>query len=421
MCTRPVETPAAGGDRPAFDVERIRRDFPILAQAINGRRLVYLDNAATTHKPAVVLDAVRRYYELDNANVHRGAHALSRRATDAYERARRVVQRFLGAGSTAEIVFTRGATESINLVAQSCGRTRLQAGDEVVITALEHHSNIVPWQMVCEQTGARLRVAPINDAGEVIVDEFERLLGPRTRLVSIAHISNALGTINPVRAMIESAHRQGACVVVDGAQAVAHLRVDVRELDCDFYAFSGHKVFAPTGIGVLYGKQALLEAIPPYQGGGEMISSVTFEQTTFNAPPSKFEAGTPHVSGAVGLGAALAYVQEVGLDAAAAYEGDLLRHAVSALSDIPRVRLIGMPAARACVLSFVIEGVDAHDIGAVLDGEGIAIRTGHHCAEPLMRRLGLPATARASLAFYNTREEIDAFVAGVRRVIELFG
>jgi len=404
----------------AYDPQKIRANFPILYQQVNGKPLVYLDNAATTQKPRAVIDAITRYYEADNANIHRGVHYLSQHATQRYENSRETVRRFLNAAEPSEIVFVRGATEGINLIAQTLGRTRVRAGDEVLITAMEHHSNIVPWQILCEEKGAMLRVAPINDAGELILDEFARLLGPRTKIVAVPHVSNALGTINPLRQMVELAHRHNAVVVVDGAQAVPHLAVDVRALDCDFYVFSGHKLYGPTGIGVLYGKSALLNAMPPYQGGGDMILSVTFEKTTYNKIPHKFEAGTPDVSGVIGLAAAINYVNELGLDRIGAHERDLLRQATESLSTIPGIRLIGTAKEKASVLSFVMDGIHPHDIGTILDQEGIAIRTGHHCAQPVMERFGIPATARASFAFYNTREEVNALVKGTDRVREVF-
>jgi cysteine desulfurase/selenocysteine lyase len=403
-----------------LDVDRLREDFPILKQEVHGRPLVYLDNAATAQKPRAVIDAVSRFYETENSNVHRGVHSLSERATHDYEESRVQVKRFLNAADAHEVIFVRGATEGINLVAQTYGRIHVGPGDEVLITAMEHHSNIVPWQMLCEEKGARLKVAPINDAGELMVEEFEALLGPRTKLVSVVHVSNALGTVNPVRPIIALAHRRGVPVLLDAAQAVPHLSVDVRELDCDFLVFSGHKLYGPTGIGILYGKAALLDAVPPYQGGGDMISSVTFEKTVYNSLPYKFEAGTPDVAGAIGLGAAIDYLQAVGLDAVAAYEHDLLTYATDALAAIPGLRLIGTARERAGAVSFVLEGVHPHDIGTILDQEGIAIRTGHHCAQPVMQRFGVPATARASLALYNTREEIDALVAGLHKVKEVF-
>jgi cysteine desulfurase / selenocysteine lyase len=405
----------------ALDVERIRKDFPILHQEVHGRPLVYLDSAATSQKPQVVLDALADYYARDNANVHRGVHQLSERATDAYEGARARIQRFLNAAHPREIVFVRGTTEGINLVAQTYGRRMVGPGDEVIITALEHHSNIVPWQMLCEETGATLRVVPIDDAGEVDVDAYEQLLGERTRLVAVAHVSNALGTIVPVKRMIEAAHRRGIAVLVDGAQAAPHLRVDVRDLDCDFYTFSGHKTYGPTGIGVLYGKTTLLEAMPPYQGGGDMIKSVSFEKTVYNDLPYKFEAGTPNIAGAIGLGVALEYLDGLGLDRVAAHEHALLVHGTERLTALAGLRLVGTAREKASVLSFLVDGVHAHDVGSILDREGIAVRTGHHCAMPVMTRFGIAATARASLAVYNTREDIDALVEGLAKVREILG
>ena len=403
-----------------LDIQRIRSDFPILGTRVRGRPLVYLDNAATTQKPTVVIERLVEYYTHENANIHRGVHALSERATSAFEGARDTVRGFLNAASPHEIIFTRGATESINLVASSLGRKLLRPRDEVLITAMEHHSNIVPWQLICEATGAHLRVAPINDQGEVIWERFEEMLGPATRIVSVVHVSNSLGTVNPVRRMVQAGHSAGAVVLVDGAQAVSHMPVDVRDLGCDFYVFSGHKVFGPTGIGVLYGKEALLDAMPPYQGGGDMIRSVTFEKTLFNALPYKFEAGTPHIAGAIGLAAAIDYVEAIGRDNIAQYEHDLLEYATHLLEEIPEVQIIGKAAHKAAVLSFIIDGVHPHDVGTILDDEGIAIRTGHHCTQPVMDRYGIPATARASFALYNTREEVDALAAGVRKVIEVF-
>ena len=400
--------------------ERLRQDFPALRQKVRGKPLVYLDNAATSQKPQVVIDTIARYYLSENSNVHRGVHFLSDLATQAYEGARIRVRQFLNAAHDREIIFTRGTTDSINLVAHSLGRSRLRAGDEILISAMEHHSNIVPWQMVCEEKGARLRVIPINDAGELILEEYERLLSDRTKLVSVVYVSNALGTINPVRQIIALAHRRGIPVLLDGAQAAPHLRVDVQELDCDFFAFSGHKLFGPTGTGILYGKADLLETMPPYQGGGDMISAVTFEKTIYNSLPYKFEAGTPHIAGAIGLGAAIDYVQRIGLDRIAAYEHDLLAYGTGLLSAIPGLRIIGTAREKAGVLSFVLEGIHAHDVGTILDHEGIAIRAGHHCAMPVMKRFGVPATARASLAFYNTREELEALAKGLHKVIEVF-
>jgi cysteine desulfurase/selenocysteine lyase len=419
--TPELNLPVPGPDaHPAFDVGRIRADFPLLRQQIHGKPLVYLDNAATSQKPQAVIETLTRYYAEENSNVHRGVHRLSERATEAHEAARANVRRFLNAADTREIIFVRGATEGINLVAQSYGRASITAGDEIIISWMEHHSNIVPWQMLCEEKGAVLRVIPINEDGEVLLDEYERLLNPRTKFVALVHVSNALGTINPVKQMIEMAHRQRVPVLLDGAQAVAHLPVDVQELDCDFYVFSGHKVLGPTGIGILYGKADFLEGMPPYQGGGDMILSVTFEKTRYNTLPYKFEAGTPHIAGVVGLGAALDYLRGIGLDRIAAYEQALLAYGTDVLSAIPGLRLIGTAKEKAGVLSFVVEGIHAHDIGTILDQEGIAIRAGHHCAMPVMQRFGVPATARASLAFYNTRGELDALGQAIGKAIELF-
>ncbi len=403
-----------------FDVQRVRRDFPILRQKVHGKPLVYLDNAATSQKPEVVIETLNRYYSAENSNIHRGVHLLSEQATKDYEEARIKVKEFINASDTREVVFVRGTTEAINLVAQSYGRTFIQKGDEIVISAMEHHSNIVPWQILCEQVGAILRVIPINHEGELLLDEYKSLLSDRTRLVSVTHVSNALGTINPIREVVDEAHRRNIPVLVDGAQAVPHMKVDVRDLGCDFYAFSGHKLFGPTGIGVLYGKAKLLEAMPPYQGGGDMISLVTFEKTHYNVLPYKFEAGTPHVAGVIGMGAAIDYVSGLGLDAVEAYESQLLSYATEAVSSVPGLRLVGTAKRRAGVLSFVLDKVHAHDIGTILDQEGIAIRTGHHCAMPVMQRFGVPATARASLAFYNTQEEVDALVRAIHKVIEVF-
>ena len=406
--------------RVPFSVQRVRQDFPILKQRFYGKPLVYLDSAASSQKPRAVIDAISRFYSEDYANIHRGLHALSERATQAYEGARDTVRRFLNAPSEQEIVFVRGTTEAINLVAQSYARPRLQPGDEILISAMEHHSNIVPWQIVCAERGARLRIVPITDAGELRLDVYEELLGPRTKLVAITHVSNVLGTINPIREIINLAHQRQIAVLVDGAQAVPHLAVDVQSLDCDFYAFSGHKLYGPSGIGVLFGKAALLEAMPPYQGGGDMISSVTFENTTYNRLPYKFEAGTPHIAGAVGLGAAIEYVTAIGLETIAAYEHELLAEATARLAAMPEVRLIGTAQEKTGVLSFVMEGIHPHDIGTVLDREGIAIRAGHHCAQPVMQRFGISATARASFGLYNTQAEIDALVAGIHKVLEVF-
>jgi cysteine desulfurase/selenocysteine lyase len=403
-----------------LDVARIREDFPILKQKVHGKLLVYLDNAATSQKPQAVIDSEVELYSEYFSNVHRGVHLLSQRSTDAYEKAREKVQNFLNARSSAEIIFTRGTTEGINLVAQTYGQQHVQAGDEILISEMEHHSNIVPWQMLCAQKGAILKVIPINDEGEILLDEYEKLLSERTRLVGIVHLSNALGTVNPVQQMIEMAHQRGIPVLVDGAQAVPHIPVDVQALDCDFYVFSGHKLFGPTGIGVLYGKKELLETMPPYQGGGDMILSVSFEKTEYNVLPFRFEAGTPHIAGAIALGAAIDYVQVIGLDKIATYEDKLLAHATEAIAEIPGIRLIGTARNKASVLSFLIEGVHPNDIGTILDREGIAIRAGHHCAQPVMERFGVPATARASFAFYNTLEEVDALVASIRKVQEVF-
>jgi cysteine desulfurase/selenocysteine lyase len=403
-----------------LDIAKIRSDFPILAERINGKPLVYLDNAATSQKPRVVLDAIAKYYEHMNANIHRGVHTLSVRATEAHDAARLIVKQFINAADTREIIFVRGATEAINLVAQTYGRKHVGAGDEVLITAMEHHSNIVPWQILCEEKGAHLKVAPIDDRGELLLDEFAKLIGPRTKIVAVTQVSNALGTVLPLREMIELAHRSGVPVLVDGAQAVPHFAVDVQALDCDFYAFSGHKVYGPTGIGVLYGKRALLEAMPPYQGGGDMIRSVTFEKTTYNDLPWKFEAGTPDIAGAIALGAALEYITGLGMDNIAAHENDLLVYATEAVGAIPGVQLIGTASERVGVVSFVLDGVHPHDLGTILDREGIAIRTGHHCAQPVMERFGIPATARASFAVYNTKAEVDALVAGIRTAREVF-
>ncbi|HZL84959.1 MAG TPA: cysteine desulfurase [Candidatus Krumholzibacteria bacterium] len=403
-----------------YDVDRIRADFPLLELQVRGKPLVYLDNAATTQKPRQVIDALSRYYSAGNANIHRGVHYLSEQATAAYEAVRAQAAAFVGAADPAEIVFVRGTTEAINLVAQSYGRSTLAPGDEIVLTTLEHHSNIVPWQMLCEQTGAVLRVAPIDDTGTVILEAYEQLLGPRTRIVAFAHVSNALGTVNPVREMVRLAKEHGAIVLVDGAQAAAHTRIDVRALGCDFYTVSGHKVFGPTGTGFLYGKRALLEAMPPYQGGGDMIASVSFEKTTYNHLPHKFEAGTPHISGVIGLGAAMTYMQEVGMELVAGHEEDLRQYATEQVGALAGVRLIGTARHKAAVVGFVVDGVHAHDVGTILDQEGVAVRAGHHCAQPVMERFGVPATVRASFALYNTRREVDVLVQALRRVQEIF-
>ena len=411
-----VTTEIAAG----FDVERIREDFPVLKQTIHGKPLVYLDNAATAQKPYAVIEAIRKFHEVDCANIHRGVHELSQRSTAAYEGTRAKMKRFLNARSKSELIFVRGTTEGINLVASSWGHKNVREGDEIIISAMEHHSNIVPWQMVCEATGAKLRVIPINDRGELILEEYARLLNPRTKMVAVTHVSNALGTINPVAEIIAMAHRAGALALIDGAQAAPHLKVDVQALDADFYALSGHKMVGPTGIGILYGKSKLLNAMPPYQGGGDMIKTVTFEKTTYADLPYKFEAGTPNIAGGIGLGAAVDYLNNIGLDRIAAYEHELLVYGTQSLEQIPGLRMIGTAREKAAVLSFVIDGIHPHDIGTVLDRMGIAVRTGHHCAQPVMDRFGVPATTRASLAFYNTTHEIDALAAGLRKVKEVF-
>jgi cysteine desulfurase / selenocysteine lyase len=405
----------------AFDVQKVRRDFPVLHQKVHGKPLVYLDNAATTQKPLAVIEAIQHYYLHDNSNIHRGVHTLSERATEAYERVRETARKFLNAASTKEIIFVRGTTEAINLVAQTYGRKNIGSGDEIVITALEHHSNIVPWQMLCEEKGAILRVAPINDQGELLLEDFEKLLNAKTKIVAIAHLSNALGTINPVREIIRMAHARNIPVLVDGAQAAPRLQVDVQALDCDFYAISGHKLYGPTGIGILYGKTKLLEAMPPWQGGGDMIASVTFDKTVYNRLPYKFEAGTPNIADTIGLGAAIDYLNHLGLEEIERHEADLLAYATESVGAISDVRIIGTAREKAGVLSFVMGEIHPHDIGTILDTEGIAIRTGHHCAQPVMQRFNIPATARASFGLYNTREEIDALVAGIRKVQEVMG
>ena len=415
MSAYPAETASV------LDVDALRAEFPILHQQINGRPLVYLDNAASAQRPACVIDAIADYYRHDHANVHRGVHTLSDRATRAFESARETVARFLNATSTREVIWTRGTTEAINLVAQSFARPRLQAGDEILISTMEHHANIVPWQMVTEQTGARLRVVPIHRSGELDMDAFERLLGERTRLVALSHVSNSLGTINPAARLVNLAHERGIPVLFDGAQAGPHLPIDVQALGCDFYAFSGHKLFGPTGIGVLWGRESLLEAMPPWHGGGEMIRTVTFEKSTWNDLPFKFEAGTPNIGGVIGLGAAIDYFQALDPAAVLAHETDLLRYAEAQMADIPGLRIIGTAADKAGILSFVMEDAHPHDIGTILDADGIAIRAGHHCAQPVMQRYGVPATARASFAAYNTRAEVDALIASLHKVHDLFG
>jgi len=418
MSSTGVSVPAPDA---ASALAAMRHDFPSLRQRAHGKPLIYLDNAATTQKPQAVIDRLSRFYADENANVHRGIHWLSERATDAYESARDVVRRFLNARDPHEIVFVRGTTEAINLVASSYGQARVGRGDEVVVSAMEHHSNIVPWQLLCERQGARLRVIPVSDAGELDLGTFEKLLNPRTRLVSIVHVSNALGTVNPIEEIVHMAHRRHIPVMVDGAQAVSHRPVDVQALGCDFYAFSGHKVFGPTGIGVLHGKSELLGAMPPYQGGGDMIASVAFERTLYKGPPHRFEAGTPHIAGAVGLAAAIEYLTNVGWERIALHERELLNHATDKLTRVPGLRLIGAPKENGGILSFVLDEVHPHDVGTVLDREGVAIRTGHHCCQPLMERLGVPATARVSLAFYNTSEDIDALEAALKTVRGVFG
>ena len=404
-----------------LDLASIRKDFPILERRIGEHPLVYLDNAATSQTPRVVIDRLRHYYEAENANIHRGVHTLSQEATNEYEKARLRAQRFVHAARIEEIIFTSGTTESINLVAQTFGRSRVEAGDEILISTVEHHSNIVPWQLLCQERGARLRVVPMNDDGSFLFDEYEKLLSSRTKLVAISHVSNALGTVHPIHKIIERAHKRDIPVLVDGAQAAPHVSIDVQKLDCDFYCFSAHKMYGPTGVGVLYGRQELLEAMPPWQGGGEMIRSVTFEKTEYNELPHKFEAGTPNIAGGIAFGAATEYLETIGLERVAEHEDDLLAYGTAAVSSLPRVRLVGTADEKAAVLSFVIDDIHPHDIGTILDQYGIAIRTGHHCAQPVMDRLGIPATARASFAMYNTRDEIDALVQGLERVLEVFG
>ena len=404
-----------------FDVARIREDFPILKEKVHGKPLVYFDNGATSQKPQAVIDALNRYYSAENSNIHRGVHHLSEQATAAYEAARSKIRNFINARADKEIIFVRGTTEAINLVAQSYGRSFLKAGDEIIVSAMEHHSNIVPWQMLCEQVAAKLRVSPINHDGEIVMEEYRRLLNDKTKFVSITHVSNALGTIVPVKEIVALAHERGVPVLLDGAQAVPHLKVDVQELGCDFYAFSGHKMFGPTGVGVLYGRAELLEKMPPYQGGGDMISLVTFEKTHYNVLPYKFEAGTPHIAGGIGLGAAIDYLATLNWQDVAAHEHRLLSYATEALGAIQGLRIIGTAKEKAGVLSFVFDHVHAHDVGTILDQEGVAVRAGHHCAMPVMQRFGVPATARASFAFYNTIDEIDVLVRGLARVLKVFG
>ena len=404
----------------SLDVTRVREDFPVLGETVHGKPLVYLDNAATAQKPRAVIQRLARYYETENSNIHRGVHRLSEIATRAYEDARSTVRGFLNAAEEREIVFVRGTTEAINLVARCYGGSRLGPGDEVLISAMEHHSNIVPWQLICQEKGATLRVVPVDDGGDIVMDEYRRLLSDRTRMVALPHVSNALGTVNPIKEMIAEAHAAGAPVLIDGAQGVPHASVDVRDLDCDFYAFSSHKLYGPTGIGVLYGKAALLEAMPPYQGGGDMILSVSFEQTEYNVLPYKFEAGTPHIAGVIGLGAAVEYLTNLGVEAVAAHEDRVVAYAVERLRSVPGVRLVGTPERRASLVSFVLGDVHAHDVGTILDQEGVAVRTGHHCAMPVMDRFGVPATVRASFACYNTEAEVEALAEGLEKVRRIF-
>lgn len=403
-----------------LDVHKIRQDFPNLSVSVRGKKLVYLDNAATTFKPRSVIEATSRHYTTGVANIHRGVHYLSEMATEEYEQARLNVRNFINASDVSEVIFTRGTTESINLVAQTHGRAFLKPGDEVLISAMEHHSNIVPWQMLCEQNGCVLKVVPINEHGEIIFEEYTKLLSPRTKIVSIVYISNSLGTINPVAQMIPLAHKVGAVVLIDGAQAISHGPVDVQKLDCDFFAFSGHKLFGPTGVGVLYGKRSLMERMPPYQGGGDMIANVTFEKTTYNVLPYKFEAGTPNIAGAIGLGAAIDYVKSIGFDAIGSYKKELLDYGTQALLSVKDLRLIGTARNKSSVLSFVLPDIHPHDLGTIVDAEGVAIRTGHHCTQPVMKYFNIPATARASLAFYNTQDELDALVHAVHKAREIF-
>ena len=415
------EVMASGSRRVRFDVAAARRDFPILSRSVHGKPLVYLDNGATSQKPQAVIEALSRYYREENSNIHRGVHFLSERATAAYEEARQKIQAFINAAHKEEIIFVRGTTEAVNLVAQSYGRSALKAGDEIIISAMEHHSNIVPWQMLREQTGARLRVIPINHDGELVLDEYRRLLNDKTKIVSVTHVSNALGTVAPVHEIVAAAHERGIPVMLDGAQAVPHLKVDVQELGCDFYAFSGHKMFGPTGVGVLYGRRELLDKMPPYQGGGDMISLVTFEKTHYNVLPYKFEAGTPNIAGGIGLGAAVDYLQRLAWEQVVAHEEDLLAYATEKLAVIDGLRIIGTAKEKVGVLSFVFDKIHAHDVGTILDQEGVAVRAGHHCAMPVMQRFGVPATTRASFAFYNTRDEIDVLANAIQSVLKVFG
>ncbi|HTJ55590.1 MAG TPA: cysteine desulfurase [Nitrosospira sp.] len=415
-----VEPPLKSQFGPSLDVERIRADFPILKLQVEGKPLVYLDNAASSQMPQPVIDRLVRYQTAQHANINRGVHYLSELATAEYEDSRRKLQSFINAREESEVIFTSGTTDSINLVMHGYGRKFIGAGDEIILTTLEHHSNIVPWQMLAEEKGAKIRVVPINDAGELLVDEYEKLFNERTRFVSVMHVSNALGTINPIKQMIEFAHSKGVPVLIDGAQAAPHMKIDVQDLDCDFYAFSGHKLCGPTGIGILYGKAELLERMQPFKGGGDMILSVTFEKTVYNSIPHKFEAGTPPIAAAIGLGAAVDYLSAVGLEAIAAYELDLLNYATELMNDMAGLRIIGTAAVKTAVLSFEVKGIHPHDIGTLLNQEGVAVRTGHHCVQPVMLRLGVPATTRASFAFYNTMAEVDAFIASLRAVQKIF-
>jgi len=402
-----------------LNISQIRKDFPILKREVNGKPLVYFDNGATSQKPQVVIDAITNYYTNENSNIHRGIHTLSQEATDAYEKARTTVQQFINAKHNHEIIFTSGTTGSINLVASSFGKKYIQAGDEIIISTMEHHSNIVPWQMLCEEKGAVLKVIPISDKGELLLEEFKKLLSSKTKMVAITHVSNTLGTINPVKEIIKLAKAVGAFVLIDGAQAVPHTKVDVQALDCDFYAFSGHKMFGPTGVGILYGKESILNELPPYQGGGDMIKTVTFEKTTYNELPHKFEAGTPNIVGGIGLGVAINYMNSIGIDNIEAYEHELLAYATEQIKQIEGVRIIGEAQNKASVLSFLVDGTHPTDIGMIIDKLGIAIRTGHHCTEPLMNRFNIPGTARASFAFYNTKEEIDTFILALERALKM--
>ncbi len=408
------------GSKLEFNLKKIREEFPALHQKVHGKPLVYLDNAASTQKPRAVIEKLHHYYTWDNANIHRGVHTLSQRATDEYEAAREKVRAFIHAQKTSEVIFTRGTTESINLVAQTYGRQNIKAGDEIIISHMEHHSNIVPWQMLVEQIGAQLKVVPVTDAGELDLEAYQNMLSEKTKLVAMVHVSNSLGTINPMKKIIDVAHQAGVPVLVDGAQSVNHLEINVQELDADFFVFSGHKLFAPTGIGVLYGKESLLENMPPYQGGGDMIRQVSFEKTTYNDLPYKFEAGTPHIAGAIGLGAAIDYVQELGMSQLASYEKEVLDYATKALSALPGLKVIGQAKEKTSVLSFVLQDIHPHDIGTILDNEGVAVRAGHHCTMPLMQRFGVPATVRASFAFYNSFEEVDALLEAIKKVQEVF-